>query len=90
MTSIFARSGLALAGAVATVLMVPAAASAADVQPGAAAAGVAAASIVQSSNPSTRYCVVVAHATGSMIDRKICRTRDEWLKTGFDPLAANK
>jgi len=86
MTSIFARSGLAFVGAVATFLMIPGAAYATDAQPG-AAAGVAAATVVQAQSPMTRYCVIVPHTTGSIIDRKICHTRDEWLVTGFDPLA---
>lgn len=34
----------------------------------------------------TRYCVVNT-VTGSRISHKTCRTRADWLKEGFDPLA---
>ena len=33
-----------------------------------------------------KYCVM-DETTGSRIARKICRTREEWLSEGFDPLA---
>ncbi len=33
----------------------------------------------------TRYCYL-ADTTGSRIQRKECRTRDQWLARGFDPL----
>lgn len=36
--------------------------------------------------PNQRYCVV-SQITGSRIDNRECRTRAEWLKRGFDPLA---
>ena len=39
-----------------------------------------------SATPHVRYCVIDT-PTGSRIDRKVCKTRDEWLKEGFDPLA---
>ncbi|MEG3178105.1 hypothetical protein U1872_17825 [Sphingomonas sp. RB3P16] len=33
-----------------------------------------------------RYCVV-SDVTGSRIARRVCQTRADWLKDGFDPLA---
>ena len=33
----------------------------------------------------TRYCVESV-STGTLIRRKDCRTRAEWLREGFDPL----
>ncbi|HEX8383171.1 MAG TPA: hypothetical protein VF592_07335 [Sphingomonas sp.] len=36
-----------------------------------------------------RYCVM-GTMTSSRIARKTCRTRDEWLANGFDPLAAGR
>jgi hypothetical protein len=36
-----------------------------------------------------RYCVMET-TTGSRIARKTCRTRDEWLADGFDPLAPDR
>ena len=33
-----------------------------------------------------RYCVVTV-PTGSRLERRDCRTRAEWLREGFDPLA---
>ena len=35
-----------------------------------------------------RYCVQ-STLTGSRIPRRECRTRAEWLRDGFDPLARN-
>jgi hypothetical protein len=37
----------------------------------------------------TKYCVVTK-TTGSRIAKKDCRTRKEWLDTGFDPLAPDE
>ena len=34
----------------------------------------------------TRYCIVEA-ITGSVIPRRTCKTREAWLREGFDPLA---
>ncbi|MBB5715809.1 hypothetical protein [Sphingomonas aerophila] len=39
-----------------------------------------------SASQSRRYCIVAGDITGTRINRKICRTRDEWMKQGFDPL----
>ena len=56
----------------------PAAASAAA--PAAAPAGAATAA-------KKRYCVETT-LTGTRMAKKICRTRDEWIRTeGFDPVA---
>jgi len=42
------------------------------------------------SNPQDdthRYCVKQQASTGTIIDRKICKTRVEWIKsTGIDPV----
>jgi hypothetical protein len=35
--------------------------------------------------PATRYCIVDTY-TGSRIPRKLCKTRDQWMDQGFDPL----
>ena len=45
-----------------------------------------AASVSAKVGPKTRYCVVDT-LTGSRIPTKQCRTRDDWLKRGFDPIA---
>lgn len=37
--------------------------------------------------PETRYCIVET-PTGSHIQRKTCKTRGDWLKSGVDPLDA--
>jgi hypothetical protein len=34
----------------------------------------------------TRYCVMTQPTTGSLITRKVCQTRADWLRDGFDPL----
>lgn len=36
--------------------------------------------------PETRYCVM-GTTTGTLLPSKTCRTRAEWLKYGFDPIA---
>lgn len=39
---------------------------------------------------SKRYCVVTK-VTGSRLERKICKTRTEWMQSeGFDPLSPKK
>ncbi|WP_404371074.1 hypothetical protein AB5I39_03195 [Sphingomonas sp. MMS24-J45] len=48
----------------------------------------AAASGARVVNPKTRYCVIET-ITGSRIPVKTCKTRDEWLDRGFDPLVKN-
>lgn len=35
--------------------------------------------------PTQRYCVMY-DSTGTRIQRKVCKTREEWLAEGFDPL----
>ena len=35
-----------------------------------------------------RYCVVTT-TVGSRLPKRICMTREEWLREGFDPLAKN-
>jgi len=38
-------------------------------------------------NDKNRYCVKQQASTGTIIDRKICKTRVEWIKsTGIDPV----
>lgn len=41
------------------------------------------------SNKDTRYCIV-DRITGSILERKVCKTRDQWLAQGVDPLAEKK
>ena len=36
-------------------------------------------------NGSTRYCYLVPASTGTIIDRKICKTLDQWRAEGVDP-----
>lgn len=38
------------------------------------------------STAAKRYCVKET-PTGSILGNKVCRTRDEWLKKGYDPIA---
>ena len=33
-----------------------------------------------------RYCVIMDPPTGTRIHTKVCQTRDDWLKQGFDPV----
>jgi hypothetical protein len=39
--------------------------------------------------PDTKYCVLF-DATGTRIPRRVCQTRDAWMKDGFDPLAPRR
>jgi hypothetical protein len=34
---------------------------------------------------STRYCYLVPATTGTIIDRKVCKTLDQWRAEGVDP-----
>jgi len=34
---------------------------------------------------STRYCYVIPAPTGTIIDRKVCKTLDQWRAEGVDP-----
>jgi hypothetical protein len=36
-------------------------------------------------NGSTRYCYVVPASTGTIINRKVCKTLDQWRADGVDP-----
>ena len=36
-------------------------------------------------NGSTRYCYIVPATTGTIIDRKVCKTLDQWRTEGVDP-----
>lgn len=36
-------------------------------------------------NASTRYCYLVPATTGTIIDRKVCKTLDQWRAEGVDP-----
>ena len=38
----------------------------------------------------TRYCVMQESMTGSRLRKKVCNTREDWLKQGFDPLDPKK
>ena len=35
----------------------------------------------------TRYCVMVRPATGTIFSGRVCMTREQWLREGFDPTA---
>lgn len=39
----------------------------------------------QALDPNTRFCVV-SKITGSLIARRQCQTRQQWLEAGYDPL----
>jgi hypothetical protein len=41
------------------------------------------------SNPATRYCYQVPATTGTIIDRKVCKTLDQWRAEGVDPTKQN-
>ena len=43
----------------------------------------------QAADRPQRYCVIDS-ITGSMISRRICQTREQWLAQGFDPLAPRR
>ena len=36
-------------------------------------------------NGSTRYCYLVPATTGTIINRKVCKTLDQWRAEGVDP-----
>lgn len=36
-------------------------------------------------NAPTRYCFIVPATTGTIIDRKVCKTLDQWRAQGVDP-----
>ena len=36
-------------------------------------------------NPATRYCYKVPATTGTILDRKVCKTLDQWRAEGVDP-----
>jgi hypothetical protein len=83
-THITIRTGAALLAA--ALSLGATAAFAAPVDPSKAPAASARAAAVKAS-PETKYCVVQTF-TGSMLPRKVCRTRDEWIaREGFDPAA---
>jgi len=42
-----------------------------------------------SSRP-TRYCYVVPATTGTILDRKVCKTLDQWRAEGVDPTKQQK
>ena len=40
---------------------------------------------VDSTGGSKRYCYLVPASTGTIIDRKVCKTLDQWRAEGVDP-----
>ena len=44
------------------------------------------AGVDQTAAAAKKYCIVDS-PTGSRLTKKSCRTRDEWMKRGVDPLA---
>jgi len=71
--------------AVAALTMVAGSAQAADSRPANDAAPAARATPVAESTPQKKYCVVDT-LTGSRIAQKVCKTREAWMREGFDPL----
>lgn len=87
MTTIFSRrAGLAVVAALSVLATVPVAAATAGPSAAPTAAPVDA-TLAGQARPNTRYCVLIPAETGTIINRKVCHTRDQWLATGFDPLA---
>jgi hypothetical protein len=59
--------------------------------PAASAAATGPVSDVTAAAPDkTRYCVMTEPTTGSRISKRVCQTRGDWLKEGFDPLSRSK
>ena len=54
--------------------------------PVAPAASPTAAAELGTAHGGKRYCLVTPAITGSIINRKTCHTRAEWMKEGVDPL----
>ena len=42
------------------------------------------------SNTPTRYCFIVPATTGTILDRKVCKTLDQWRAQGIDPTKPQK
>jgi hypothetical protein len=38
----------------------------------------------------TRYCYIVPATTGTILDRKVCKTLDQWRAQGVDPTKQQK
>jgi hypothetical protein len=38
----------------------------------------------------TRYCFIVPATTGTILDRKVCKTLDQWRAQGVDPTKQQK
>lgn len=72
--------------AAAAALAVPAIA-AAEPKPEAPQVDAPAATTTTAKPVTKRYCVV-AQVTGSRIERRDCKTLDQWLSQGFDPRTA--
>lgn len=39
---------------------------------------------------ATRYCYLIPASTGTIIDRKVCKTLDQWRAEGVDPTKPQK
>ncbi len=90
-SSIIARRSATLAlGLGIATLGLSGAAQARDRSPASAATPVTdtGATMATDASPTKRYCVISPPITGSRLSRKTCMTRADWLKEGFDPLAA--
>lgn len=41
-------------------------------------------------NSATRYCYKIPATTGTILDRKVCKTLDQWRAEGVDPTKAQR
>ena len=48
-------------------------------------AGAAKEQAAPAANPATRYCYKIPATTGTILDRKVCKTLDQWRAEGVDP-----
>ncbi|HWU74395.1 MAG TPA: hypothetical protein VN137_12990 [Sphingomonas sp.] len=72
--------------AIAAVTTIAGSAQAAGPTPNADTTPVANATPTAAPSPQTKYCIVDT-VTGSRIAKKVCKTRDAWMREdGFDPL----
>jgi hypothetical protein len=72
--------------AVAALTMVAGSAQATDSRPASDAPPAARATPAAEATPEQKKYCIVDTLTGSRIAQKICKTREAWLREGFDPL----
>jgi len=72
--------------AIAALTTIAGSAQAAGPRPAADTAPATSATPTATPSPQTKYCIVDT-VTGSRIPKKVCKTRDAWMREdGFDPL----